>query len=150
MAELWGIDDPFLRALIITTEGLILALFTIVAGRFFDHMLPKFILGLGGVLTVVGIAGAVLMGTAQADALWLTGAIIFASVAAFGIGSIILGIIDRVVKNAPPKFATCLGLLIIIAGMAVFLTSGEQMNLWLLSDRNWLTFSRNTCDWLVR
>ena len=132
MAELWGIDDPFLRALIITTEGLILALFTIVAGRFFDHMLPKFILGLGGVLTVVGIAGAVLMGTAQADALWLTGAIIFASVAAFGIGSIILGIIDRVVKNAPPKFATCLGLLIIIAGMAVFLTSGEQMNLWLL------------------
>ncbi|HJJ58713.1 MAG TPA: hypothetical protein O0X84_04385, partial [Methanocorpusculum sp.] len=117
---LWGIDDPLLRALIITTEGLILALFTIVAGRFFDHMLPRFILGLGGVLTVVRIAGAVLKGTAQADALWLTGAIIIASDAAFGIGSIIHPINDRVVKNAPPKFATCLGLLIIIAGMAVF------------------------------
>ena len=37
MAELWGISDPLLRALIITTEGLILALFTIVAGKFFDH-----------------------------------------------------------------------------------------------------------------
>ena len=132
MAELWGIDDPFLRALIITTEGLILALFTIVAGRFFDHMLPKFILGLGGFLTAVGIVGAVVMGSAQADALWLTGAVIFASVAAFGIGSIILGIIDRVIKHAPPKFSTCLGLLIIIAGMGVFLTSGESMNLWLL------------------
>lgn len=132
MAELWGIDDPFLRALIITTEGLILALFTIVAGRFFDHMLPKFILGLGGILTAVGIVGAVVMGSAQTDALWLAGAVIFASVAAFGIGSIILGIIDRVIKHAPPKYSTCLGLLIIIAGMFVFLTSGESMNLWLL------------------
>ncbi|HJJ31293.1 MAG TPA: MFS transporter [Methanocorpusculum sp.] len=132
MAELWGINDPFLRALIITTEGLILALFTIVAGRFFDHMLPKFVLVLGGILTAAGIAGAVIMGSAQADALWLTGAVIFASVAAFGIGSVVLGIIDRVKKNAPPKYSTCLGLLIIIAGMCVFLTSGESMNLWLL------------------
>ncbi|HJJ47979.1 MAG TPA: MFS transporter [Methanocorpusculum sp.] len=132
MAELWGIDDPFLRALIITTEGLILVLFTIIAGRFFDHMLPKFMLILGAVFAVVGLAGAFIMGAQQADALWLTGAIIFASIAAFGVGSIILGIVDRAVKNAPPKYATCLGLLIIIAGMAIFLTSGMEMNLWSL------------------
>ncbi|HJJ47119.1 MAG TPA: MFS transporter [Methanocorpusculum sp.] len=132
MAELWGITDPFLRALIITTEGLILAFFTIFAGKFYDHLLPKFILLLGGILAVVGIAGAVIMGSAQADALWLTGAIIFASVAAFGIGSVILSIIDRVVRNAPPRYATCLGLSIIIVGMAFFLTSGAEMNLWLL------------------
>ena len=132
MAEIWGIDDPFLRALIITTEGLILALFTIVAGRFFDHMLPKFILILGGVLAAAGIVGTIIMGTAQVDPLWMTGAIICASVAAFGVGSIILGIIDRIVKNAPPRYATCLGLAIIVIGMAVFLTSGPAMNLWLL------------------
>ena len=132
MAELWGISDPLLRALIITTEGLILALFTIVAGKFFDHLLARHVLGVGAVLAAIGIIGAVIMGSAQANALWLTGAIIFASVAAFGIGSVILGIIDRVVRTAPPKFATCLGLLIIIVGMAVFLTSGETMNLWLL------------------
>lgn len=132
MAELWGIDDPFLRALIITTEGLILFFFTYIAGKFYDHMLPKFILILGAVLTIIGVAGAILMGAQQADAGWLTAAIIFASVAAFGIGSIILGIIDRIVKNAPPRVSTCLGLFIIIIGMFVFLTSGEAMNLWLL------------------
>lgn len=132
MAELWGIDDPFLRALIITTEGLILVMFTIIAGKFYDHMLPRFILGLGAVLTVIGVAGAFFMGTQNADILWLTGAVIFAGIAAFGVGSIILGIIDRIVKNAPPKYSTTLGLAIIIVGMAVFLTSGEAMNLWTL------------------
>ncbi len=132
MAELWGIVDPFLRALIITAKGLILALFTIISGRFYDHMLPKFILILGGILTVVGVVGAVIMGSAQVDALWLTGAVIFASVATFGIGSVILGIIDRGVRNAPPKYSTCLGLAIIIVGMGVFLTSGPEINLWLL------------------
>jgi len=132
MAEIWGITDPFLRALIITTEGLILVLFTIIAGKFYDHMLPRFILILGGVLAVIGIGGAVFMGAQQADALWLTGAIVFASIAAFGVGSIILGILDRIIKNAPPRISTSLGLLIIIGGMAVFLTAGEAMNLWTL------------------
>ena len=135
MAELWGIDDPFLRALIITTEGLILVLFTVIAGKFYDHMLPKFILVLGAVLAIIGAGGIIAMGILwpqQADVGWLTCAVILASIAAFGIGSIILGIVDRVVKNAPPKYSTTLGLIIIIAGMAVFLTSGEAMNLWSL------------------
>jgi len=132
MAEIWGITDPFLRALIITTEGLILVLFTMIAGRFYDHMLPKFILILGVILSVIGIAGAIFMGSQQVDALWITGAIIFASVAAFGIGSIILGILDKCIKNAPPRISTCLGLAIIIVGMCVFLTTSEQMSLWTL------------------
>ncbi|HJJ47012.1 MAG TPA: MFS transporter [Methanocorpusculum sp.] len=132
MTELWGIIDPFLRALIITTEGLILFFFTYIAGKFYDHMLPKFILILGGGMTVIGIVGAILMGGQRADVGWLTNAIVLASVAAFGIGSIILGIIDRRVKMVSPRVPTCLGLFIIILGMVIFLTSSDAINLWLL------------------
>ncbi|HJJ28490.1 MAG TPA: MFS transporter [Methanocorpusculum sp.] len=132
MAELWGIEDPFLRALIITTEGLILVFFTIMAGRFYDHMLPKFVLGIGGILAVVAALQIRHLWDLQTNELLMTGAVIVASIAAFAIGSIILGIIDLVKKDAPPKYATSLGLLIIIGGMVVFLFSGEEMNLWLL------------------
>lgn len=130
MTNVWGITDALPRAIIITTQGLILVLFTIVAGRFYDHLLPKWTLIPGVIMTVVGLAGAFLMGTASADLLWLTGAIIFASIAALGIGSLILAAIDKLIKNAPPKTATTIGLIIIMLGMFMLLTCGTTPEIW--------------------
>lgn len=130
MTNVWGIEDALPRAIIVTTQGLILVLFTIVAGKFYDHLLPKWVLIPGVVMTALGIAGAFIMGTASADPLWLCGAVICASIAAFGVGSIILTVIDRIIKNAPPKYATTAGLIIIALGMIVLLTCGELPAIW--------------------
>ena len=129
MSELWGID-PLPRALIITTQGLILVLFTIVAGKFYDHLLPRWLLAIGAVLTIIGIAGIFLMGQASADPVWLIGAVLLGSIAAFGIGSLILTGIDRLIKNAPPKYATTTGLIIIALGMIVLLTCNVETAIW--------------------
>lgn len=130
MTNVWGITDALPRAIIVTTQGLILVLFTIVAGRFYDHLLPKWILIPGIAMTAVGLAGAFIMGTASSNVLWLAGAVIFASIAAFGVGSIILAVIDRIIKNAPPKFATTIGLVIITIGMVVLLTCTTTPAIW--------------------
>ncbi|MDD3257366.1 MAG: hypothetical protein PHU87_03855, partial [Methanocorpusculum sp.] len=59
-----------------------------------------------------------------------TGAIIAASIAAYGIGSLILTGIDRVIKNSPPKYSTTTGLVIITIGMIVLLTCGTETAIW--------------------
>ncbi len=130
MTNVWGITDALPRALVITTQGLILVLFTIIAGKFYDHLLPKGLMAIGAVMTVVGLAGVFLMGPASSDSLWLTGAIIAASIAAYGIGSLILTGIDRVIKNSPPKYSTTTGLVIITIGMIVLLTCGTETAIW--------------------
>ncbi len=130
ITNVWGITDALPRALIVTTQGLILVLFTIVAGRFYDHLLPRWLLVFGALLTIVGIAGTFVMGAASAEPVWLIGAILCASIAAFGIGSLILTTIDRLIKHAPPKYATTTGLLIISIGMIVLLTCDTETAIW--------------------
>lgn len=131
MTHAWGFS-ALDRAIVVTTQGLILVLFTIVAGRFYDHLLPKK-LGLAGVLiTILGLAGVFLMGSAVAESVWLLGAVISASVAAFGIGSIILAAIDGVIANATPKYATTTGLIIIALGMILLLTCGPEPAIWTM------------------
>ena len=87
ITNVWGITDALPRALIVTTQGLILVLFTIVAGRFYDHLLPRWLLVFGALLTIVGIAGTFVMGAASAEPVWLIGAILCASIAATGSSS---------------------------------------------------------------
>lgn len=130
MTNVWGITDALPRAIIVTTQGLILVLFTIVAGKFYDHLLPKSLMAVGAVLTVIGTAGCFLVGSASTEPMWLAAAVIFASVAAFGVGSLILAVIDRVMKNAPPKIATTTGLVIITIGMIVLFLCGENVAVW--------------------
>ena len=110
MTNVWGITDALPRAIIVTTQGLILVLFTIVAGKFYDHLLPKSLMAVGAVLTVIGTAGCFLVGS--------------------GVGSLILTVIDRVMKNAPPKIATTTGLVIITIGMIVLFLCGESVAVW--------------------
>ncbi|HJJ30570.1 MAG TPA: hypothetical protein O0W87_06200, partial [Methanocorpusculum sp.] len=126
----WGITDALPRALIVTTQGLILVLFTIVAGRFYDHLLPRWLLVSGILMTVIGTVGAFVMGAASAEPVWLIGAILSASIAAFGIGSLILTAFDRLIKHAPSKYATTTGLLIISIGMIVLLSCGTETAIW--------------------
>ncbi|ABN06566.1 major facilitator superfamily MFS_1 [Methanocorpusculum labreanum Z] len=130
MTNVWGITDALPRALIVTTQGLILVLFTIVAGRFYDHLLPRWLLAFGVLFTIGGIAGAWIMGVPSTGTLWLIGAILCASVAAFGLGSLILAGIDRYIKNAPPKYATTTGLILISIGMIILLTCGTETAIW--------------------
>ncbi len=132
MTNVWGITDALPRAIIITTQGLILVLFTIVAGKFYDHLLPKWFMFIGICFAAAGIAGCLILGTAipTTNMLWLASAALFASIAAFGIGSLLLTAINHFIQNAPPKFATTTGLIIIMAGMIVLLTCGTEMALW--------------------
>ncbi|MDU9375990.1 putative multidrug resistance protein MdtD [Methanocorpusculaceae archaeon Sp1] len=131
MTHAWGFS-ALDRALVVTTQGLVLVLFTIVAGKFYDHLLPKWLLFPGIVLAVVGGAAAFLLGAPSADPSWLAMAVIAASVAAFGCGSIVLAIIDRFVANAPPKYATTTGLAIIALGMVLLLTCGSEQAIWTM------------------
>ncbi|MDO5844274.1 MAG: MFS transporter [Methanocorpusculum sp.] len=131
MTNVWGITDALPRAIIVTTQGLVLVLFTIVAGKFYDHLLPKWIMIPGIIMTAAGLVGAFLIGNSVfSNNLWLAAAMICASIAAFGIGSIILTFIDRIIKNSPPKFPTTVGLLIITIGMIVLLTCGTTPAVW--------------------
>lgn len=129
MSNLWGFD-ALCRAIVVTTQGLILVLFTVVAGKFYDHLLPRWTLIIGALMAAGGIIGALLMGQASADSLWIAGAMICASFAAFGIGSVLLGVMDRIVKNAPPKYSTITGLVIITLGMFVLLSCTAEVDVW--------------------
>ena len=131
MTHAWGFS-ALDRALVVTTQGLILVLFTIVAGKFYDHLLPRWLILSGVVMTVAGVAAAWLLGVPSADPVWLFAAILAASIAAFGCGSIVLAVIDRMVKNAPPKYATTTGLGIIAIGMVLLLTCGTEPAIWTM------------------
>lgn len=120
------------RALVVTTQGLILVLFTIVTGKFYDHLLPRWLILSGVGMAVVGGAAAYLLGVPSADPVWLLAAVIAASIAAFGCGSIVLAVIDRMVKNAPPRYATTTGLFIIALGMVLLLTCGAEQSVWTM------------------
>lgn len=131
MTHAWGFS-ALDRALVVTTQGLILVLFTIVAGRFYDHLLPRWLIFSGAVMAVLGGAAAVLLGVPSVDPAWLAAAVLAASVAAFGCGSIVLAAIDRLVMHAPPKYATTTGLGIIALGMVLLLTCGEEPAIWTM------------------
>ncbi len=131
MTHAWGFS-ALDRALVVTTQGLILVLFTIVAGKFYDHLLPKWLILSGLVLTVVGGAAAFLLGAPSGESSWLVMAVIAASVAAFGCGSVVLAVIDRLVSDAPPKYATTVGLVIIALGMILLLTCGNEQAVWTM------------------
>ncbi|MCZ0860906.1 MFS transporter [Methanocorpusculum sp. MG] len=131
MTHAWGFS-ALERALVVTTQGLILVLFTIVAGKFYDHLLPRWLILSGAVMAVAGGTAAFLLGVPSADPAWLLAAVIAASVAAFGCGSIVLAALDRLVKNAPPKYATTIGLFIIALGMMLLLTCGAEQAVWTM------------------
>lgn len=131
MTHAWGFS-ALERALVVTTQGLVLVLFTIVAGRFYDHLLPKRLIIPGLVLAILGGAGAVLLGLPSAEPAWLAAAVLAATVAAFGCGSVILAAIDRLIQNASPKYATTTGLFIIALGMMLLLTCGSEPVIWTM------------------
>lgn len=131
MTHAWGFS-ALECALVVTTQGLILVLFTIVAEKFYDHLLPRWLILSGAVMAVAGGAAAVLLGVPSASPVWLLAAVVAASVAAFGCGSIVLAVIDRLVKNAPPRYATTTGLCIIALGMLLLLTCGVDPAVWTM------------------
>ncbi len=131
MTHAWGFS-ALERAIVVTTQGLILVLFTIVAGKFYDHLLPRRFILAGAGLTILGGLGIFLMGTPTAGAAWLAGAVIAASITALGIGSVILAAIDGMVKCAPPKYVTTTGLALIAVGMLLLLTCGAEPAVWTM------------------
>ena len=56
MTHTWGFS-ALERALVVTTQGLILVLFTIVAGKFYDHLLPRWLILSGAVMAVAVLLG---------------------------------------------------------------------------------------------
>ena len=97
LANIGGLS-PLQRSLIITTEGLILVFFTIMIGKLHDHLLPKrvytsglLLIGIGTFITIFGLDWSIVNTPTE-----LIKAVISTSIVAFGIGLIIIAIINKI------------------------------------------------------
>lgn len=133
MTNVWQITDALPRAIIVTTQGLILVLFTVVSGRSYDRRLPKNAFWGGAVLMAAGILSLfltrTLSGGLTADPMTLTAAVVSAAVISFGIGLAVLAAIRRKAPHTPEKYAAAAGLLLIIPGLILLLISGTEVNI---------------------
>ena len=130
LTNIWHIDDPVMRAIIVTTQGLVLVLFTIFVGRFYDHMLSAKLLIPSLAVGIIGLIFACFVGSEVQSIGWLTSACIAATVCAVGLGVVLLNLIDRFVKDVTPRYGTVAGLAVIAAGLVVLYTCGEAVELW--------------------
>ena len=130
LTNVWGITDALPRAIIVTTQGLVLVLFTIFVGRFYDHLLSKKLLVPSFCVGVAGLIFAFFVGAEMPGVEWLTSACIAATIAAVGFGVLLLNLIDRFIKDVTPKYGTVAGLAVIAAGLAVLYTCGVAVELW--------------------
>ena len=130
LTNVWGITDALPRAIVVTTQALVLVLFTIFVGRFYDHLLPGKFLVPGLCVGVLGLIYACFAGAEMPGVEWLTSACIAATISAVGFGVLLLNLIDRFIKSVTPRYGTVTGLAIIAAGFLVLYTCGVAVELW--------------------